>query len=1229
MFKSLLRQKKSLVMLIALMASVGVFAQTQVTSEAGLKAIANDLAGNYVLANDITLSGEWIPIGTSGNPFTGTFDGGGHTIKGLMIKSGADNVGLFAFTKGATIQNVHITGATIFGNKQAGIVAGQAIATEITKVFTSGTLVGYDHIGGIVGDARVGDAEGELTTISDCMSTAGAFSTTHQGGGIAGWTNGAVFTNVLFLGSATAPDNGAGGIVSIIDGGSANVKGSVGAPVLLSGANNKVHSIIGWSNGGSYTTENNLSSAATVVYSDGQKIDISTLEGDLQGTLTSVEDLKKASTYTGIGFNATVWTLKDGVYPVLTGMTYPLDGDGIAVNPLPAKCVVGKTYASRVMSALQRPVILASNNTSVAVIDGTNVKFVGIGDAVITYTTAGDAFSKGSTFVQDIHVESMNYNLSTVGDLKEMANNLGGDYKLMNDIDLAGEDWTPLGTFTGTFDGQGHVIKNMKINKRTSRVGFFETAQNATIQNLGFENANVVGGDQDVGTIVGQLQGSTVKNCYVAGSYIEGHDHTGAIVGMIRNVEGQSEDDPNMVGGTISDCISDSRVVSLYYQAGGLVGVARGGLIEHCIFTGTVECKGSGNVTGLVSLIDVAGHDAEGKETVATTTVKNNLIAASHIYGSVIRRVTNPAGRAVTMENNYALKSVFIGSSANDAGEMENQNDAASENAATVIDKIAKTRKFLSDLGFDFNKTWKFFSGAEGKMIPVLKWMEVPLQTIIYDMPQNKSILFKDGTEAISLECVHGSWGQDLKYTLTQGSNLAFYADDEKLLYAGDEDGKYNGSGNVTVKVSFVDGIASNFTVSGDDSFNVFIGRSGDVTEIASVADLKKITQNMAGNFKLTADIDMSGEEFHPIGSKTAQFSGTFDGDGHKISNMTINTTGGSDIGFFSYTNSATIKNVAFVNAKVNASSSNHVGILAGTLLSGTVEQIAVTGTVVGNDHVAGLAGDGNGVTVTNTYVDANITGYSQVGGLFGCTTGNLNVSKSYYNGSAMATTRGWVGGFVGLVDKSNTTIDINNCVSIGDIASVGNGSPHAVNAFIGGNGAGSAPNAKINFTNNIANENATLKVDGDNSQAWPTKNKTVEGGSIEDATRMNAVLLKKADTYTGLGWDFSEIWTIAPNNAEYPYPVLKKLGSVHTDINNIVVDDTKGEYVITIVGNVLTVTGIKATAKVYVTNVVGQQINTATVCGKDVTFILPGQGVYIVTIITNGVTKSYKIINN
>ncbi len=1228
MFKPLLQLKKSLVLTIALMASMGVYAQTQITDEAGLKAIANDLAGNYVLANDITLSGEWIPIGTSTNPFTGSFDGGGHFIKGLTIQSGADDVGFFGFIKNATVSNVRFTGARIAGNKQAGILAGQAISSEISKVFTSGILTGYDHIGGIVGDARGDSGNGELTTISDCFSTAGAFSTTHQGGGIAGWTNAGVFTHVLFLGSATARYNGAGGIVSIIDGGTASVKGSVGAPVMLSGAKDRTHSIAGWANGGSFIGENNLSSAATTVYTDGAVTDINTLAGDLQGTITSVEDLKKAATYTGIGFDAATWTLTDGSYPLLAGMAYPIDGDGISVRTLPKKCVKDQSFETGAISPLGRTVKIESSNPSAVTVEGTTLKFVGLGSAVITYTTDADAFSTGATLTQNITVEDMNYNLATVEDLKNIANNLNGTYKLMNDIDLGGEVWVPLGTFTGSLDGQGHVIKNMKITKTGNCIGFFEVAKGATIQNLGFENANISGGYQDVGAIVGQLQASTVKNCYVANSYIQGGDHTGAIVGLIRNLEGQSEDDPNLVGGTVSNCISDAHVVSTYYQAGGIVGVSRGGTVENCIFSGIVECKGGGNVGGVISLIDIAAKDAEGKETVATTTIKNNLIAASHLYGRNVRRVVFTADRATNMQNNYAIESVYIGSNSKNAGVLENQTDATTDNAANVADANAKGKAFFTGLGYDFDNTWKFFENTEGKMYPVLKWMKAPLPSVVFDMPENKSILFKDGIEAISLKTIHGSWGQKLKFTLTQGSNLAFYDESENALYAGDSDGNYKGSGTVTVQVTPATELAALFTMDAKNTFDVFIGKSDDVTEIATPEDFMKIKKNLAGNYKLTADIDMSNTEFTTFGSNTAEFTGTLDGNGHKISNLKLTATEGKDIGIFSITNSATIKNLAIDNATVSAGGQDHVGILAGTINGGTIDQVAISGTLTGNDHVGALAGDGNGVTITNTYVDVKVTGYSQVGGFFGCTTGNLSVANSYFNGSASATTRGWVGGFIGLIDVKNTTVTIDKCVSLGNLTSVGSGSPHAINAFIGGNGAGNDPLAIVNFTNNIANSNAVMTVDGDNAQAWPVKNKTVDGGNVEDATQMTASLLKVQNAYTDLGWDFANVWKIDPANAEYPYPVLKQFGAISTGIKDITKNITNATYGIHVSGNVLTITGLKGVGKVNVTNVAGQRVIALTTNDVTATTTLPGRGIYIITIVNNGTTKSYKVVN-
>lgn len=74
---------------------------------------AYPLSGNYMLANDITMSGEWTPIGSSENPFTGIFDGNGYVIDSLAAAPEAN--GFFGVTKDAVIRNVVLENASFEG----------------------------------------------------------------------------------------------------------------------------------------------------------------------------------------------------------------------------------------------------------------------------------------------------------------------------------------------------------------------------------------------------------------------------------------------------------------------------------------------------------------------------------------------------------------------------------------------------------------------------------------------------------------------------------------------------------------------------------------------------------------------------------------------------------------------------------------------------------------------------------------------------------------------------------------------------------------------------------------------------------------------------------------------------------------------------------------------------------------------------------------------------------
>ena len=1198
---------------LMLAVSVSGFAQTTITDEAGLKAIANDLSGKYVLANDISLSGEWTPLGTEDEPFTGTLDGAGHTIKGLSITSGADNVGFFGFTEGATVKNVRFTGAKVLGNKQVGILAGQAISSNIETVFTAGYLTGYDHVGGIVGDAR-GDANSDqMTYITNCMSTAGAFGTTCQAGTIAGWTNAGVFTNNIAYGAATAPSGGAGAITGMLDNdGIASYVSNVSAVAFLTGANNRTHAINAWKNGSGCVygdVSDNLASDKTIYTVGGAVVTADQLADDannegVQGTVVSDADLMKAETYQNIGFDGSVWNLTTGTYPVLQGMTLPIDGDAIRVNELPDKCVLAQQFETGALSALGRTVTITSSNPSVVQVEGTVLKFLTTGNSTVTLSTTGDSFCNGATITLDITVTDINYALTTPEDLMNMSYNLAGDFTLENDIDMSGYDWKPVGEFTGTFDGKGHFIKNISFdNADQGEVAIFSTTRNAQIRNLGVMNANFVG-NANVAAIVGRAYGGVIENCAVLGSYIEGRDHVASIAGDVNKNDADE-------GAIVRNCLSDSRISSRSYQAGGMVGTIVTGTVEKCLFSGTVDC--AGNATGMVSLID---DDA------LPSYIRNNMIAPSHLYGTV-SRVVATAGRTANLENNYALESSFCGSSAANAGPMENENDATSIHGANVADADARTQNFYENtLGWDFQNIWKFIEGTEGKMYPVLKWMNAPLPSVIYDMPQNKSILYVSGMEFIDLACIHGSLGQTLDIQIVEGGDIAcIYQDD---LYAGDENAQFVGRGDVVLKVTPTPDVADKLTMSGSDSFSVYIGREGDLTPISTAQEFIDINKNLAGDYELTQDIDLTGVDFPGIGVSGESFTGSINGNGHKVIGARVSFSSGSDVGVFGKTNGATIKNIAFVDYVVSASACNHVGLVGSASVT-TFDQVAAVGTVTGDDHVALFAGDGNGSTVTNCYVDGTVTGRSQVGGFFGCTLeSGANISNSYFNGQATATFRGWTGGFIGLIDKAESLVDIHNCVSIGNCSTTGSGSPLVTAPFIAGNNAGDTPNAVINFSGNLYNNEAVM----DATTEWPTKNETAEGGSVEPATPMTVAALQQESTYTGIGWDFANVWMFDKESG-YSYPVLKQFGAIITGIEDVNTgENAAGAYAVHASGNVLVVAGLGAQADVTVATLAGQNIASLTTRAGSATITLPGKGIYIVKIVENGSAKAVKVVN-
>ena len=160
-----------------------------VTSADGLMNIAELVNGgktdiNITLDKNIDLTGkDWMPIGTS-NPYTGTFDGGGHTIKGLTVTTNDEYAGLFGWLGDAgTVKNVVMEGVQITKNHSSGFAGGVAGFSwgTIENCSVSGSVSGTVYVGGVVGAQWNG-------SITGCSSSATVKGTVYVGG-VTGQTN--------------------------------------------------------------------------------------------------------------------------------------------------------------------------------------------------------------------------------------------------------------------------------------------------------------------------------------------------------------------------------------------------------------------------------------------------------------------------------------------------------------------------------------------------------------------------------------------------------------------------------------------------------------------------------------------------------------------------------------------------------------------------------------------------------------------------------------------------------------------------------------------------------------------------------------------------------------------------------------------------------------------------------------------------------------------------------
>ncbi|MDN4067628.1 copper amine oxidase N-terminal domain-containing protein [Paenibacillus vini] len=218
--------------------------------------------------------------------------------------------------------------------------------------------------------------------------------------------------------------------------------------------------------------------------------------------------------------------------------------------------------------------------------------------------------------------------ISTASDLDQVRDDLDGDYRLMNNIDLSGVDWTPIGSrevpFTGSFDGNGYTISNLTLDVTDDYYGLF-----------GYIASNT-------DKLIGNVKLTEVDITYAG----NGLQNIGSFAGYVKNEVSRID-----VEGVIS-------IKHLTKNLGGIVGSAK--KVESSSFTGrvVVELQNAITFSPGVAMGGIAGSMLEGDNLSSSITVQGNSMG---YFGGI-------SGQAYVVKNSNSDLTFNIDNSLNYVG---------------------------------------------------------------------------------------------------------------------------------------------------------------------------------------------------------------------------------------------------------------------------------------------------------------------------------------------------------------------------------------------------------------------------------------------------------------------------------------------------------------------------------------------------------------------------------
>ena len=531
-----------------------------------------------------------------------------------------------------------------------------------------------------------------------------------------------------------------------------------------------------------------------------------------------------------------------------------------------------------------------------------------------------------------------------------------GAILLLDDIDLTGEAWTPIGNgtfttgnvvdgtvFSGTFDGGGHKITGLTVvvpadAPAGTAAGFFGILNGATVRDLtigtGSTCTSHTSALASVGAVAGYALDSNISNC---ASYAEMSSDGSAdnVRFTMGGVLGEAASDAK--GSVVDGCVNYGKLTSVNtantknggtgLSIGGVIGLtdAKGtefNTVRNCVNNGILEVEAT-RTGGIVATLN--------KYTKIEDCVNNGKVSCSDITASNSRvgGIASAAGAEV-----YLTRCINKGEVVFPVAGNQKQGYAAGiigqiNNAAVTVDACENYGTILSDMWYDnTEKTEGDATYRDTFMGIIVASCNSNACTL-----RNNKVGGKIGPYSKPEEIVEVTSKNFMElFSLNSYRNRKAIIEDNNVFAGG-------GSGPDEPEVPKV-GINS-----ADDlkAFRDAVNAGGD---------LAAWTED--GVVKLNKDIDLGGEEWTPIGNGTyntsnapegAMFTGSFDGQGHTVDNFKVTLTAeapaGSVGGLFGIISGATVKNVSIGDKAVLKSLANDINVLGAVVaygLSSTIE---------------------------------------------------------------------------------------------------------------------------------------------------------------------------------------------------------------------------------------------------------------------------------------------------